>query len=321
MNFRLLFPGPRLSAHEFAAHVGLSVEQLDRIRRAAGLPPLDAASGAAVFSVRDEPTFAAVNAGVALFGEESILQFVRVMGSALAQVAEAAVALFGARVARPLSEQHAPADVHFKVGIDATQALVAVGPGLDTLFRFHAETAIRRLSRARADLASFETGRLAVGFVDLVGFTPIAERMDARQLGELFDDFEGRAFDVITQHDARLVKLIGDAVMFTTVDVDAACDIALTLVEQFSDAANPVTPRGALAFGEMLVRGGDYYGPVVNLAARAAELAVPYEILVSEEVVAAAGEGYRCEPAGRRLLKGFAQPVMLSTVARTRPAP
>src|SRR5262245_32053851 len=131
------------------------------------------------------------------------------------------------------------------------------------------------------------------------------------------DEFEGFAFAVVTEHDARLVKLIGDAVMFVAVDVDDACEIALTLTEQFRDDANPVTPRGGLAHGDMLIRGGDYYGPVVNLASRASELAVPYEILVTEPVVEAAGPEYRFEPAGRRALKGFADPVALASLGRS----
>jgi adenylate cyclase len=317
---RILFPGPRVSVETFAANVGLSVEGLERIRLAAGLPPLDRLQpfAAASFSARDEPVFAAFNAAASLFGEAELLQFVRVMGTALAQVAEAAVAVFGTTVARRLDDQDAPRDVRFNAAVDATQALALTGPGLDTLFRFHAETAIRRLTRAREG-GSFDTARLAVGFVDLVGFTPLAASLDARDLSALFDEFEGGAFDIVTAHDARLVKLIGDAVMFVAVEADAACDIALTLVEQFADETNPVTPRGALALGEMLVRAGDYYGPVVNLAARAADLAVPGEILVSREVVAAASDAFTFEPAGRRALKGFAEPVALATLAR-RPA-
>jgi adenylate cyclase len=314
--FRLLFPGPRVPIEEFVDRVGLSIEQLERIRLAAGLPPVHRGFDGDVFSVRDEATFVALNMGREMFGEDAILQFVRVMGSALAQVAEAAVAVFGTRIEGPLVAQHAPADVRFKAELEATRLLALAGSGLDTLFRFHAETAIRRLAQARAGVDSFESARLVVGFVDLVGFTPLAASVDARQLGELFDGFEALASDVIAEHDARLVKLIGDAVMFCALDANAACDIALTLVEQFSDDSNPVTPRGALALGEMLVRGGDYYGPVVNLAARAADLAVPHEVLVSEEVVAASGDAFVFAPAGRRLLKGFDEPVALATLAR-----
>ena len=61
--------------------------------------------------------------------------------------------------------------------------------------------------------------------------------------------------------------LIGDEVMFVTLHARAACDIALTLVEHFC-CDQAITPRGGLATGDILVRGGDYYGPVVNLAPR-----------------------------------------------------
>ena len=69
MNSRLLFPGPRLEITEFAARVGVSVEQIKQISFAAGLAPSGAGDGARIFSASDEAVFAAFNAGVALFGE------------------------------------------------------------------------------------------------------------------------------------------------------------------------------------------------------------------------------------------------------------
>ena len=61
-----------------------------------------------------------------------------------------------------------------------------------------------------------------------------------------------------------------------------------------------MTPRGGLALGEMLTRGGDYYGPVVNLASRVADLAVPREILVTAELRDRAGgrSGLTFSPPG-----------------------
>jgi adenylate cyclase len=314
-NMHLLFPGPHLSAEEFAARVGLTIDQIEQVRRASGLST-EVHYAENVFSPDDAPAFEAFAAGVALFGEEPTLQFIRVMGSALSQVAEAAVAVFAAQIAGPMKGHEIPEEVQFKVGVLATQALAGVGAGLQTMFRFHAETAIRRLTQARLGTDSPDSGHFAVGFIDLVGFTPLSAQVGPRELRELFDEFEGLAFEVIAQQDARLVKLIGDALMFTALDPNAACDIALTLVEHFSDDRNPVTPRGAIAFGEMLVRGGDYYGPVVNLAARAADLAVPYEVLVSEDLARSINDDYVVVPAGRRHLKGFAEPVTLATLTR-----
>jgi adenylate cyclase len=106
--------------------------------------------------------------------------------------------------------------------------------------------------------------------------------------------------------------------MFVTPISAAACDIALTLIERFADDAS-VTPRGGIAAGDVIVRGGDYYGPVVNLAARLAELAVPREVLVTNAVVTGAVEpGFHFAPAGRRLLKGFEEPVPLFAAERDR---
>ena len=68
-------------------------------------------------------------------------------------------------------------------------------------------------------------------------------------------------------------------------------------------------PRGGVSFGEVLVRGGDYYGSIVNLAARLVDQAVPQEVLVTGGLAEAAGDGWSFEPAGRRMVKGFKEPV------------
>ncbi len=150
-------------------------------------------------------------------------------------------------------------------------------------------------------------------------------------LGVIVDRFEAITSDVAAAHGGRVVKLIGDAVMFVTVRSADACEIALTLIERFG-ADGVVTPRGGLACGPILARAGDYYGATVNLASRIGDLAVPNEILVTAELAAdaaaaqpAAARGaaasptratYRFEPAGKRMLKGFDKPVPLLSLAR-----
>ena len=72
-------------------------------------------------------------------------------------------------------------------------------------------------------------------------------------------------------------------------------------------ASNPV--EGS-PFGDVVTRHGDYYGSVVNLASRLAELAIPGEVLVDARTIAEGKGGpFEFEPAGHRLLKGFDQPV------------
>jgi len=102
--------------------------------------------------------------------------------------------------------------------------------------------------------------------------------------------------------------------MFTSVTPSTACDIAAELVKAFS--ANQMTPRGGLSFGPVLARGGDYYGPIVNLASRIADQAVPGEVLATPAVAAGAPD-HEFTPAGRRVLKGFPEPVDLVSLSHS----
>jgi adenylate cyclase len=290
--------------------------QIERLRRAAGLPR--AASQARVFTEDNVQSFAGFRAGAEMFGEPATLQFVRIIGSGLARVAEAAVSLFLSQVQRPLMAGHASELAVAKADLEARQLLVTVSLFMDSLFRLHAEEAIRRSRRERVD---YDTSQLAIGFVDLVGFTPLAQQLAMRELAALVDDFEARAFDIAIEQDGRVVKLIGDEVMFVAPSAAAGCEIALTLAEGFRDRPG-ITPRGGVAVGALLMRGGDYYGPEVNLAARLAELAIPYEILVSSAVQREAQRtraSLTFAPAGRRLLKGFAEPLEVFAAARGHP--
>ena len=308
-----LRPGGRLTLAELAARVGSTPERVEAFRLAAGLPQVEADEAA--FSEDDAGTFAAFAAGATQFGEIPVRRFVRVMGSSLARIAEAAVSLFYANVEALIRAAGAGELALAEANLRAVERIEVMPTVLASLFRAQLEIAIRRFRRAHLT-PSGDTARFTVGFVDLVGFTTLSRRMTARELGTVVDRFEDTAHDVATARGGRIVKLIGDEVMFVTVTAAAACDIALTLVEQF--AGDPsITPRGGLATGDLLFRGGDYYGPIVNLAARLADVAVPGELLVTPELAAEAGSaGWRFEPAGKRLLKGFEQPVTLLAVER-----
>jgi len=313
----VLRPGKRLRLDEFAAQLGMPAEDIQRIRLAAGFPPTE--PDAPVFTPDDAAILRAFQLGAELFGQPFILPFARVVGSALARIAEATIALYLVNVERPLVEASADELALARANLDAMHSLNSIPPVLEALFRAHLENAIRRSRRARARAGS-DLAQMTVGFVDLIGFTPLSRQLTSQELGALVDRFETQAIDITTARDGRLVKIIGDEVMFVAVDAAAACDIALTLVDRFRGDAS-VTPRGGLATGTLLMRGGDYYGPIVNLASRIADLAVPSEILVTTAVVAeAGGHRLRFEPAGKRMLKGFDEPVTLYAAGRA-PAP
>ncbi len=90
----------------------------------------------------------------------------------------------------------------------------------------------------------------------------------------------------------------------------------LELVETFGTESSNFTPRGGIATGPVLARGGDFFAPVVNLAGRIAEVAAPAEVLVAASIRKALDDKGLCSPAGRRMLEGFPEPVELGTVMR-----
>ncbi|HLK09773.1 MAG TPA: adenylate/guanylate cyclase domain-containing protein [Candidatus Binatia bacterium] len=304
--------GDRLTLAEVAARAGLSPQRVEHMRLAAALPAVGPDEPA--FSTDDVAIFTAFARGAALFGEAALRDFMHIVGAALGRVAEAAVSLFVVNIEGPIHEAGGDELALAQANLRAIGALDLLLPAMRSLFRAHMETAIRRLRTGRAP-GSVDLVQRTVGFVDLVGFTSLSRRQSARELAELLLRFEGLAHDIVVARDGRLVKLIGDEAMFVAIEPTAACDIALTLVDQVvQDRA--VTPRGGLASGLVLSRGGDYYGPVVNQAARIAELAVPGEVLATAEVAAAAGARFGFQPAGKRLLKGFDEPVTLFAATR-----
>ena len=162
--------------------------------------------------------------------------------------------------------------------------------------------AILRQRAAQTGVADRSLHRLAVGFVDLVGFTPLSLRTSPAKLLGLISQFEAKAFEVASGHNGRIVKHIGDEVMFVALDAGAGCAIARDITAAYSEG---IEPRGGVAFGDVITRHGDYYGTVVNLASRLAELAVPGEVLVNGADGIVGRQPVRLPPGGTATAQGI----------------
>jgi adenylate cyclase len=311
-------PGRSMTVDEVAADAGVPVDLLRRITLAAGVRIGD--NG---YRESDLDTFRLFAGSADLFGEDATLQFTRAVGSSMARVAEAALSLFLVNVEGPLMQQGRGAMPLAEASEDAAELLNVVPSLMGGLLRLHMQAAVSRqriVNRSTDDPSLFG---LAVGFVDLVGFTPYAQGVTAAELAGFIETFEARANDVVAARGGRVVKHIGDEVMFVEADPATACDIALQLIDGFGAEAG-VAPHAGVGFGPLVARGGDYYGSVVNVASRIADLAVPGELLVTNEVhEAAVGSDSELvfEPAGRRMLKGVPEPIPLWSVTRSSPAP
>ena len=134
----------------------------------------------------------------------------------------------------------------------------------------------------------------------------------------MLDRFEATTGDVIAAAGANVVKRIGDAVMFVTNAPGVACALALDLLEACAAARLPKL-RVGLAFGDVMVRQGDFYGPTVNLAARLVASAEPGTALTDAALhdrLARVRAGYGFAPAGKYQLAGFDEPVEVFQLLR-----
>jgi class 3 adenylate cyclase len=307
-----LRPGARVPRSELPARLGMPAAEVESFLLALGLPP--DAPDAATFTKSEVELLGSIVVGIDLLGESGMRRLARVVGQSVARIAEAMIETNReSRLA--LAAASGSELAYAQAVLRSTERAYAPAELMRGLLPVHIEMSARRLRVGRtSDTVSTTHG--CIGFVDLVGFTTLSRRSSPEALSKLIDRFEEVAHDVATIRQGRVVKFIGDAVMVMTPEAGAACDIALTLIERFAGDAD-VTPRGGIASGALIDHGGDYYGPIVNLAARIADLAVPQEVLASQEVEAAlAGSALRCEPAGRRTLRGFDVPVSLVSVSR-----
>ncbi|MER5551722.1 adenylate/guanylate cyclase domain-containing protein [Streptomyces sp. NPDC002793] len=122
--------------------------------------------------------------------------------------------------------------------------------------------------------------RLAVGFADLVGFTRLTRRLEEEELGELVETFETTSADLVAAHGGRLIKTLGDEVLFAADDAGTAGEIALRLVEAMAQDSTMPALRVGIAFGTVTTRMGDVFGTTVNLASRLTSIAPKDAVLV-----------------------------------------
>ncbi len=134
---------------------------------------------------------------------------------------------------------------------------------------------------------------MGVGFADMVGFTRRTRDLTGAELGRLIETFESVSASIVTEHEGRVIKTIGDEVLFVADDAVAAARIALDLVEARHRHQDFPEVRAGLAHGLVLSRLGDVYGTVVNVASRLTSLATPGRVLVDRGLQ----EALAAEPA------------------------
>jgi class 3 adenylate cyclase len=312
----LLWPDTRrLTIAEVAAAAGVSEATARRARRLMGLAdPGDER----VCRPAEIEMLRALASAMALFGEEPTLQFIRVIGTSTAAIAEAGISLFAVSVAEPMRESGASPIEYAERVREATLAFTAARSALDVMIRLQFDEAVDRLTRQWSSPGlPRDQVEFTVAFVDLADSTRLTVSEAPAEFAAAVRDFEGFAAEAAARHGARLVKLIGDSAMLAAPEPEGVAAAALDLVHTISGDDRFRGAHGGIASGLVVARNGDYFGPPVNLAARLTEASEPGEILCDASTAAALGD--RATPAGTRVLRGFdvARPVYLLRAATT----
>jgi len=315
--FRSLHRGrDRYTLADAAAKAGLETEVALRIWRSAGFA--DPRPFERRFGEPDVQMFRLFVMLRALVDEEAMLQLARTMGEAVARIADAEVALLRSNIEAPLVQTMNLVDVARGYVSVADEIFPAISEALDTLHRHHLQAIGRRYSDVGAPTSVLNVVQLAVGFADLAGYTGLWEERTPEELALMLDRFEATTGDVIAAAGANVVKRIGDAVMFVTNAPGVACTLALELLEAVSRAGLPKL-RVGVAFGDVMVRQGDFYGATVNLAARLVAEAPAGTALTDRDMrdrLERVRLGYTFTPSGKYDLAGFAEPVEVFQLLR-----
>ncbi len=301
--------GDLMTQAELADRAGMPLEVSTRVWRAAGFP--DPGPDARIYTEDEVDALRVFEAAANWLGEDIVLQVVRVIGSSMARVADAAIAAFLVNIGGPALAEDPAGLALAQANTEAVTLLRAASGVMDVIFFRHIEALQRPVG-----VGAEGTQQLAVGFADLVGSTGLARQLSIKELGAALAEFDECASDIVVAAGGRVVKLIGDEVMFVASDPRASCEIALGLAAFFSDHPRLPPVRSGLSFGAVLSRDGDYFGPVVNLASRVVDLAAPGRVLASADVRDAV-DAFRFASIGVPELKGFDEPIEVFEVHRS----
>jgi adenylate cyclase len=278
-------------------------QRTQRLWRALGFP--DAADDDLVFTDADVQALGLLSALIdtGFVSEDAEASIARAMAQSLSRLADWQIDMLADVLTRGADDERAPIDP--ERAAESTRRLLPLLRAVqDYVWRRHLAANAERLLAATA--AAGDRRELAVGFADLVGYTARSRGMGGRELGEMVEDFEATAAESIARHHGRVVKTVGDGVLYTATSAIDAVEIGLELPDAWQAEDRPPLRVGA-AHGTVLTHLGDVYSPVVNLASRLTSIARPGTLLVDRDLARQLRglPRYRVRPLRRVSVRGY----------------
>jgi class 3 adenylate cyclase len=307
---------------DLAAGLGRTPELLRRLSGELGLPP----SADDRVRAEDAEMLSLMLAKLDLADEDELSRFARLYGGSVQRLVVSALQFFDRAVRQrvatfDLSNEEKDSLVYTKAA-GFTELVSRLVPWLQRRHREHAVleylVAVTEGFMEERGISPRQPKRPpAIAFLDLTGYTTLAEERGDEAAAELAAGLAGVVREAAQAHGGRPVKWLGDGVMFHFTDPGKAILSGLDLVEQ-TEKAIRVPARIGINAGAVIAQEGDYFGRTVNIAARIADYARPHEVLVSEEARRSAGAAdVEFELIGDVPLKGVSSSVRLHKARRS----
>ena len=298
----ILGHGLDLTGRDVSERSGFDYEAARRLWRALGFADVEDAEA---FGPADVAALASVGDAVrtGLLDEQSVHRITRALGRTMSRLADWQVEALVEQVERDVVSGRADSRLE-----RAVELAELAGPGFEQLmlyaWRRHLAAATSRIEAFGED-EDLHSTNLTVGFVDLSRFTSFSNDLDDDALGHLVEDFEDDCTDVVTDGGGRVIKTLGDAVLFVADDPGKAARIAFSLIAHMAARSDLPDVKVGLATGPVLSRMGDVFGPPVNLAARLTAVARSNRLLVDAETASRLGDEFEKRTLPPRALRGF----------------
>jgi adenylate cyclase len=291
---------PIYSAADVAAETGVTIDQARRLWRALGFPDrglevaFTAADAEAVSTLVSQ-----VEAGHIDF--DMAVTLTRAVGQTMARLADWEVATLVHRVQEIEAGEHATgsralAGLHLIEQMNepferlliyvwrrhlaaAVTRVEALGSGMDPSGPVGTTGGTDPAEPSGSDL---QTTQMTVGFADIVGFTELSNELTQSRIGDLVELFESRCSDVVAGQRGRVIKTLGDGMLFVNDDPIRAYDTAEGIIAVVGRDPRMPDVRVGLASGSVVMRLGDVFGPPVNLASRLTGVARRNRVIVDQ---------------------------------------
>jgi adenylate cyclase len=309
---------PSFTSDEIVGGDEIAATAARRLWRALGFPD---AGGSAAFTSADRDAMDLLSSLVAsgALEFETAIRLTRAVGHTMARLADWQVSTLSEHV-ESLEDSGRGTGSRLTTGLEVIRA---VEPPFEELllyaWRRHLAAAVARVEALGAKDSDLHTLNVSVGFADLVSFTRLSNGIDEDRLADLVEDFESACSDLIAARGGRVIKTLGDSVLFLADGPLTGIDIACDIVERIGGDQDLPDVHVGIATGPVVMRLGDVFGAPVNMASRMTGVARRNRVICDQETADAVRDKaeYVVRPLTERAIRGFGtvQPISVRRIS------